>query len=469
MLFRSSTNATPPPPPPPVKPKVKSGVRSALEYTGIPPSWLEKRPKLPSRNWLIFLSTTSAITGWYFYDRSECKRIKAEYVERVQHLAEVSGDTLERPRRVAVFGCRWPGDEEYEQSLKYFRKYVKPILVAAAVDYDLIKCKRQGDLAAYVEDQTRARRRLDAGLDSDPEPLRMLPTYKNPQERRQVELQGGWVVVGRPALKELLAGLYRGWNGTLARVDREEALANELESDGHFDEPLEDESEPTSTPKPPPITPAHTSPVLGALATQLSQSQSQPRPSRSSTPEEIPTTDPTAPIPALPPIALVPFLNHIGIPQVPLMILDFFNQRHKVRSGSEMGYQIVMGATRPFNASPSSSSESDLDFGLETESYFKSSLNKRPQEIEEARDKYYKSLAEKLKTARAIARGTREMTTEEQNNPPPTEVELRAERMKKELLWRRDLEGWEIVKPGQPPVWDDRFNEALRVFTDPTN
>lgn len=411
----------------------------------------------------------------------------------MQHLAEVSVHTLERPRRVAVFGCRWPGDEEYEQSLKYFRKYVKvsslsyipsqlethltrivsqPILVAAAVDYDLIKCKRQGDLAAYVEDQTRARRRLDAGLDSDPESLRMLPTYKNPQERRQVELQGGWIVVGRPALKELLAGLYRGWNGTLARVDREEALANELESDGHFDEPPEDEDSPTLPP--PPSTQHHTSPVLGALATQLSQSQLslRPRSSSSSTPEELAPIDPTAPLPALPPIALVPFLNHIGIPQVPLMILDFFNQRHKVRSGAEVGYQIVMGATRPFNASSSESavskSTSDLDFGLETEGYFKSSLNKRPQEIEEAREKYYKTLAEKLKTARAIARGTREMTTEEQNNPPPSEVELRAERMKKELLWRRDLEGWEIVKPGQAPVWDDRFTEALRVFTDPT-
>lgn len=109
----------------PVTPKKPSGIRTALKYTGIPASWLDKRPKLPSRNWLIFIGVTSSITGYYFYDRQQCKRIRQDYVGRVKGLAELPSSPLDKPRKVTVYGSKWPGDEDYDQSLKYFRKYVK--------------------------------------------------------------------------------------------------------------------------------------------------------------------------------------------------------------------------------------------------------------------------------------------------------------------------------------------------------
>ncbi len=103
----------------------QSGIKTVLQYTGIPPSWLDKRPKLPSRNWLIFLSVTSAITGYYLYDRKQCKEIRQEYVEKVKHLSKVQLPSMALPRKVTVYGCKWPNDEDYDRSLKYFRKYVK--------------------------------------------------------------------------------------------------------------------------------------------------------------------------------------------------------------------------------------------------------------------------------------------------------------------------------------------------------
>lgn len=106
-------------------PKKVSGVRTVLKYTGIPPSWLDKRPKLPSRNWLIFWSLTGSILGYYVYDRRQCKQIKQHYIDKVKHLSEVSADPFDTPRRVTVYGAKWPGDEDYDQSLRYFRKYVK--------------------------------------------------------------------------------------------------------------------------------------------------------------------------------------------------------------------------------------------------------------------------------------------------------------------------------------------------------
>jgi import inner membrane translocase subunit TIM54 len=110
----------------------------------------------------------------------------------------------------------------------------------------------------------------------------------------------------------------------------------------------------------------------------------------------------------------------------------------------------------------------DLDFDLDKERLFKSSLEKIPEETEKARKEFYEKLPERLATARALSRGTREPTKDEISNPPPTEVELRAERMKKELRWRRDVDGWNLIKPSTPVVWDERFRDALRVFTDPS-
>lgn len=98
---------------------------SVLQYTGIPPSWLKKRPKLPSRNWLIFLSTAAAITSLYVYDRRKCKQIRDHYIGKVQCLSEDPLPSLGLPRKVTVYGCKYPGDEDADRSLKYFRKYVK--------------------------------------------------------------------------------------------------------------------------------------------------------------------------------------------------------------------------------------------------------------------------------------------------------------------------------------------------------
>lgn len=106
-------------------PKNRGGLHAALKYTGIPPSWLEKRPKLPSRNWLIFLGTIAAVTSLYVDDRRKCKKIREEYVAKVRYLAEEPLDKHDWGRKVTVYACRYPEDQEHERSMKYFRKYVK--------------------------------------------------------------------------------------------------------------------------------------------------------------------------------------------------------------------------------------------------------------------------------------------------------------------------------------------------------
>ena len=103
----------------------KGGIHAALKYTGIPASWLTKRPKLPSRNWLIFIGITSSLIGCYAYDRKKCREIREFYIKKVEHLAQEPMGSMELPRKVTVYATKWPGDEDVNRSLRYFRKYIK--------------------------------------------------------------------------------------------------------------------------------------------------------------------------------------------------------------------------------------------------------------------------------------------------------------------------------------------------------
>lgn len=454
----------------------KSGVRAAFEYTGIPPSWFDKRPKLPSRNWLIFLSVTTSIVAYYVYDRRECRRIRADYSSRVEHLAKEPLGTTDLPRKVTVYGAKWPGDEDHDKSLKFFRKYVKPIFVAAAVDYEMISGRRSGDLANRIADEIKTRRRIDAGVEPPSHSPVPLPNQPTLEQKRKRELEGGIVLVGRHTLKEFMSGLKRGWTESMDRVDREDMLAQELASDGRFDEPEEPVIDPEVVDGEPLPTRSRLLPSQNAALFPLQMPSSSPSKSTQYT-SNIPAHLDTPPstIPTLPTLLLVPFTNHIGFRQVPNMLWGFFNERHKVRAGSEAAYSLILSHVRPFAAANTASEiqESqldgrqggDLDFDLPAESYYDGAYT--PSETEKARKTYYDALPAKLATARALARGTRAPTKEEDSHPPPTEVELRAERLKKEMRWRGDEAGWEIVKPGQLVQWDERFADALQISDEP--
>jgi len=324
-----------------------------------------------------------------------------------------------------------------------------------------------------VANDIKTERRVALGLE---QPRLSAPTLSDKgltEAKRRRVLEGGTVIVGRAAFKEYVAGLRRGWTESLEHVDEEEQLSKELERDGHFDEPEEVSPAPSPAenmtddepiPTPSRLPPSRPSP---GLYSPLSAAM-RPGPSSSSfPPSSTPSTldlgadvPPPTNLPPQPPLLLVPFVNLVGIKLIPLMIWDFFNERHKVRAGAEAAYKLVSRTTRPFE-------RADLDFDMSAESYYKSSTATIPTEVKKVREEYYKALPEKLATARALARREREPTKLEIEAPPPTEVELRAETLKKEARWRRDERGWELVRPNTPVEWDDRWEGALEVFVDP--
>lgn len=92
---------------------------------GVPRGILTWKPRLPSRNWSIFIGVTSTLTSLYIYDRRECRRILEEHKEHVRHLAEEPMQPREWPRKVHVFASKSPGDDDTDKSLIFFKKYVK--------------------------------------------------------------------------------------------------------------------------------------------------------------------------------------------------------------------------------------------------------------------------------------------------------------------------------------------------------
>jgi len=101
------------------------GARTVLSSLGIPASVLNYRPRLPSRNWLIFLTVTGSVLGAYAYDRRECRKIREEYKARVAHLALEPLATNDFARKITVYACKSPGDEDFSRSERFFRKYMK--------------------------------------------------------------------------------------------------------------------------------------------------------------------------------------------------------------------------------------------------------------------------------------------------------------------------------------------------------
>jgi import inner membrane translocase subunit TIM54 len=360
----------------------------------------------------------------------------------------------------------------------------------------MIGGKRHGDIMERIADEVRAQRRVAAGLDPAPVSPIPLATNRTPEERRARELAGGIILVGRATMKEYFAGLRRGWTDGLGKVDKEAVLAHVLEEDGAFDEPPEEPSNASDDePTPTPSRPSHTSSPLVFSPLQAQVRALEPKPATPAPEVKEPAVPaaldvPPSAIPPLPPLLLVEHKNRIGFTSIPIMIWEWFNERERVRSGAEAAYRLVQGVSRPFSApspaelqaaaaaaSANTGSEddsprpslpvTDLDFDLSGEAVYKGSLSKWPAEVDKARAEYYKALPARLETARALARRTREPTKDEETNPPPTEVDLRQERMKKEQRWRGDMAGWDVVRPDAPVAWDERFRNALRVFADP--
>ncbi|KAL4400728.1 mitochondrial import inner membrane translocase subunit Tim54 [Malassezia pachydermatis] len=488
--------------PTPPKRVVPSALRPLL-WVGIPESVLAWKPRLPSRNWCIFWASVATVSYLYYDDRKQCKKILEEYKERVRGLSDGVMHPHEHPRKVLVYTAKYPGDDNYDVSAVYFKRYVKPILVAAAVDYEILSGTRYGNLARELRDRIHERRRNLAGLQpwtTNTAPGTALPTTLSPAEHLQRELDGAVVLVGRPALKEWAWALKEGWGTSIPvkPVDYDEQLSNTLSTDSAFDEedvapaassvtpdvPLDEANDEDGAPLPSSSSQSFMLPTqVGLMSMQkgagfspagiqgahISTHANASTESAASEPE----LPPMLPIPAQPPLCFIDFTNMVGWRNIPNRIVRFFNRRADVRRGAEAGLSIVLGSkddAREFEPGSVGAVRTeppqgeDLDWGIGEEAYYPKSFDRTIEDIEKSRKTYYEDLKKELKASREIARGEREPTKAEKRLMPKTETELRHQRFEKEKQWRNSEQGYHILKPSSGVIWDENWRGSLRVL-----
>lgn len=489
-----------------------------LQFMGVPKAILTWQPRLPSRNWSIFLGLTISLSSLYIYDRRECKRIKQEYIDHLSHLAKQPLKPNEYPRKVAVFTAKSPGDEDYEKSLLFFKLYVKPFLVAAGIDWSTTNGTRHGGLARELRERHYARRRQLAGLEPwgtppstsseklpDPTIAGLTPFSLTPQQQLQQELEGGTIVVGRPAYKEWAWGLREGWTTRLPpkRQDLDDELARILSEDGAFDE-IEELKEEILKDDPEsgtdatllseegvepdgagaPLPSRLNSPGRGPISFNPAFQQIKPAPAhqaRSSAEDEINVNpkllEPPTEIPAQPPITFVDYVNLTGFRHIPRRIVGFFRHRDRFLLGGQAAMDLALGNkadAREYEVFLNHSGSElerlnppqggDLDWGLESERFYLPNFNQTRKDVEKAKENFYSQLKRKLQDTRSYVRGQRQLTATEKNDPPKSEADLIEERFRREKEWRLLLQGYDILKPSAGVVWHPAFKARLRVY-----
>ncbi|UZJ52136.1 hypothetical protein CBS101457_001456 [Exobasidium rhododendri] len=479
-----------------------------LTFMGVPKSILTWQPRLPSRNWMIFLSVTSTLTTLYVYDRNQSKKIRQEYKDKVRFLAEESLHPRDYTRKVMVYAAKSPGDDDYDKSLLYFKKYVKPILIAAAIDFETLNGTRHGGLAREIREKIYSRRRQFLNLEpwgtppststsSEPDLLLtgVLPFSLQPEQQLERELNGGVVIMGRPAFKEWAWGLKSGWTSTLppARQDLDEGLARELSEDSAFDEVDDptakdemvkfDDKEEADGAGAPLLSKLGTSlPLSHNPAFQMGKNGGSSRSQQLKASEEAgPNVDahllePPTQIPAQPPLYFVDYTNLIGFTNTPRKIVGFFNERKKVRQGGQAALAIALGDKASAREIEISTSEDgnllttsppqggDLDWGLDSEYFYPDRFAKTLSDIEKSKASFYKELPKRLQETRSYVRGERELTVTERNNPPKSEGELRQERFAKEKDWSHQTEAFRILRKESGVEWHPSFRGSVRVL-----
>ena len=125
------------------------------------------RFKLPSRNWLIFLTITGSWTGALLYDRRAKRKAQNKWCTLVSHIAKEPLPTNTLPRRVTIYLAAPPGDG-LRSAREHFVEYVKPVLVAAALDWDVVEGRREGDIRAGLAERIRRFRRTKGDVAETP-------------------------------------------------------------------------------------------------------------------------------------------------------------------------------------------------------------------------------------------------------------------------------------------------------------
>ncbi|KAH7130791.1 mitochondrial import inner membrane translocase subunit Tim54 [Dendryphion nanum] len=344
------------------------------------------RLKLPSRNWTIFLTITGSWTAAVMYDRRQKKNIQRKWAKLVEHIADETIYEHQLNRKLTIYISAPPADG-LVTARDHFNEYVKPILVAAALDWDAVEGRREGDVRAELAEKIRKLRKLNG--EQSVEPLEEdLEVLLGEMRKRSgvVEWDGipGDIVIGRHTWKEYVRGLHEGWLGPLdppqSTAENDAALIAETPATAQ-------DSTPTAVADIPPVVVqetttnpiAATPPADDASPTTVIQGEpetpteeekpkeEEKKPKKKKQPPPFNTTaeyhtsalSPNCPN-ALGPAAVIPMPHLLGFFNFPIRMYRFLNKRRVADDIGRETAAAVLAVFRPFD-SPAEALEGSND------------------------------------------------------------------------------------------------------------
>ncbi|OMJ19271.1 Mitochondrial import inner membrane translocase subunit tim54 [Smittium culicis] len=348
------------------------------------------RKKIPSRNTLLFWGSAASLIGYHQYNKRQCKNIILQYSKIASEIANQPCGPLDSPRKVVVILTNQPGEYNLYKTREYWSKYVLPIFVAGALDYDLVEIRNtsfdqenqsssdvgvgvmEGKVHEYVVGSVFSELRAAIELkyphvknarlaaespsstlfsqssESSPEDLPFTP-------QKQHKLND-FIAIGRNSYAETLNGLSEGLFSNLDLTIKKPQHPSPENSSLEILET--NPSTPTqndisSTSNIDPTSPNHD--ILLSDPAQLSSANTQ-----ESSIIEYEKYKSSIDFPT-PSIGYLPFFCYSGWSSIPIRIFNFFNDTKNTAYYSQQALNIVLDSKRPFVKS------SDFDLGSDEE------------------------------------------------------------------------------------------------------
>jgi import inner membrane translocase subunit TIM54 len=290
---------------------------------------------------MIFLSITGSWTAAVMYDRRQKRRIQKKWATVVEHIAHEPLDVHQLPRKLTVYLSAPPMDG-IVSARDHFHEYVKPILVAAAMDWDAVEGRREGDVRAGLAERIRRLRKRRGEATAEPIESGLAEELEGLRQRAGVSEwpgPGGDIIIGRHTWKEYVRGLHEGWLGPLDAPPAPDSL---LEAATTL--PVADDASPTAT-----ADPSKSEDAEKPKEEEKKPKKKQPPPFISTAEYQNATLSPNCPQ-ALGPSAIIPFPHLLGFFNFPIRMYRFLNQRKVAEAAGRETAAAVLGAYRPFES-----------------------------------------------------------------------------------------------------------------------
>lgn len=302
------------------------------------------------------------------YDRREKRKVQEKWSNLVAHIAKEPLQTSEMRRKLTVFLSAPPGDG-LSPAREHFKEYVKPVLVAAAMDYDVVEGRKEGDVRAALANKIRKeRRRAGEGgqSQSDEDDVEtQIRTIRGNVGIHDEASERGDLVIGRNTWKEYVRGLHEGWLGPIEPPPAPEAAAS---SSDEREESTPSEAADGAAP----AEQGNSQEQKEAKATQEKTKEQEKAKKPSSTPAYIlasqyPSQQPAPSIPReFQPSSPIIFPHLLGFLNTPIRIYRFLTQRQLADSvGRDIAAMVLASSSRPYSEIDPSPLESNQSGGDE--------------------------------------------------------------------------------------------------------